>query len=1073
MRSCFVKQFYALVLVLLHGSASIVRANIRCIESERQALLNIKHGLIDRSGMLSSWRHDDNNSDCCKWRGVQCDHETSHVNILDLRASHTQYLEGAFNITSLAALQNIQYLDLSYNDFRWTHIPKQMGSFTNLRYLNLSYNDLSGELPYQLGSLQQLRYLDLSNNDLNEELPYQLANLSQLRYLGLGGNSFSGALPFQVGNLSMLHTLRLGGNFLFKFKDAQWLSNLYSLTVLDLNAFYNLGTSYYWPQVINKLLRNLTELRLSDCSLSDTNLQSLFNSHSNLSTSLTILDLSGNMLTLSTFQFYWLFNSTANLRILDLSENMLESPIPDGFGNMCALKRIDLSYNNLQGEIPSFFGNMSTLQSIDLSWNKLLGEIPSFFGNMSTLQSIDLSGNNLQGEIPSFFGNMSTLQSIDLSGNNLQGEIPSFFGNMSTLQSIDLSGNNLQGDIPSFFGNMSTLQSIDLSGNNLQGEIPSFFGNMCALQNIKFSNNQLNGTISSFIENSSWCNRHIFQHLDLSYNQITGKLPKSIGLLSELVYLNLEGNYLEGEVTELHLSNFSNLKYLSLSGKSVSLKLVPNWVPPFRLNELDLRSCNLGPNFPSWIQSQLDLIHLDISDNGINDSAPDSFWNNLQQMEFLNMSHNTLKGALPNISIKYIYLNSNQFEGKVSSLFLRQAIELTLSENKLSDLSSFLCDKSTESNLEGLDLSNNQITGQLPNCWKSMEPLNILDLRNNQLSGKIPLSMGTLVNLDFLILRNNSLVGELPSTLKNCKHLVVLDVGENMLTGSIPSWIGSMQQLMILNMEGNRFFGNIPNHLCHLKNIHLLHLSRNHLSRGIPTCLKNHTAMTENTINRSDAENFSFALVYFAFIMTWTWKGAEQRFKYLGLNLKSIDLSCNNLTGDIPIEVGYLFGLMSLNLSRNNLSGEIPSEIGNLSSLESLDLSRNHLSGTIPSSISEIDNLGKLDLSHNSLYGRIPSGRHFETFEASCFEGNVDLCGRQLNKSCPGDVDQTRTVKHEEAGVNDDDSVFYEALYMGLGLGYFTGFWGLLGPILLRRPWRNAYIRFMNKLTNYMYVWLR
>ena len=201
------------------------------------------------------------------------------------------------------------------------------------------------------------------------------------------------------------------------------------------------------------------------------------------------------------------------------------------------------------------------------------------------------------------------------------------------------------------------------------------------------------------------------------------------------------------------------------------------------------------------------------------------------------------------------------------------------------------------------------------------------------------------------------------------------------------------------------------------------------------------------------------------------WKGIEQGFKNPELKLKSIDLSSNKLTGEIPKEIGYLLGLVSLNLSRNNLSGEIPSEIGNLSSLESLDLSRNHISGGIPFSLSEIDFLGKLDLSHNSLSGRIPSGRHFGTFDVSSFEGNVGLCGEQLKRTCPEDGNQT-TIKTEEHGNDDEDNVLYEALYMSMGIGYFTGFWGLFGTMLLWRSWRNTYLRFLNRLTYAIYVLL-
>ncbi|RDX93569.1 hypothetical protein CR513_24154, partial [Mucuna pruriens] len=80
---------------------------------------------------------------------------------------------------------------------------------------------------------------------------------------------------------------------------------------------------------------------------------------------------------------------------------------------------------------------------------------------------------------------------------------------------------------------------------------------------------------------------------------------------------------------------------------------------------------------------------------------------------------------------------------------------------------------------------------------------------------------------------------------------------------------------------------------------------------------------------------------------------------------------------------------------------------------------------------------------------------------------NLELCGEPLKRSCPGDKTivepQGQTVDGE-----DDNSVLYEALYMSLGLGFFAGFWGLLGPILLFQPWRNAYGRFLNRLIDYV-----
>ncbi|BAU02131.1 hypothetical protein VIGAN_11156700 [Vigna angularis var. angularis] len=1109
----FLERFYALFLLFMHAAGPVLGFNnsseIKCIERERQALLSFKHGLVDVRGMLSTWRDDEKSRDCCKWKGIQCDHQTGHVTILRLRGSHTQYLRGALNITSLFLLQNIQHLDLSYNNFIESHIPQLMGSLTNLRYLNLSYSDfggniptqlgslshllsldlshnylLHGDIPYQLGSLTNLRYLDLSYNNLDGKLPRQLGNMSQLRYLDLSGNSFSGAFPFQVGNLPYLQTLRLGGDFDGKPKDADGLSNLSSLTHLAIDGLHNPD----WLHMIH--YPKLRELRLVNCSLSDTHIQSLFYSRSNFSNSLTILDLSFNMLTSSTFQL--LSNFSLNLQQLYLSDNniVFSSPVHSTFPSLVIL---DLSNNNMKSSVFQGIFNISSklqnlyLQSCSLGDDSFLMSAIPITNSSSSIASLDLSSNLLKSSSIFYwlFNSTTNLRKLELNDNMLKGPIPDGFGKvMNSLEVLDLSDNELQGEIPTFFGNMCTLQSLDLSGNKLQGEIPSFFGNMCTLQSLYLSNNKLSGEISHFFRNSSWCNRHVFQNLYLSYNNITGTLPMSIALLSELEGLLLDGNCLEGDVTESHLSNFSKLRHLHLSDNSLSLKIVPNWVPPFQIISLRLRSCKLGPRFPSWLHTQRSIEFLDISNNRLNCSVPKLFWNNLQDVGYLNMSQNNFTGAIPNMSMKlsstpFIILNLNHFEGEIPS-FLLQASELKLSDNKFSDLFSFRCDQSS-SELTFLDLSNNQLKGQLSDCWKSIDRLVWLDLSNNKLSGKIPMSMGNLVKLEGLVLRNNNLTGELPSTLKNCNNLIALDVGENMLLGPIPSWIGeSMQKLKILNMRKNQFSGNLPSQLCYLKDIRCLDLSRNMLSKGIPSCLNNLTAITENI----DVSNESFTYGIYMNGITYAilgsrdytlnislmWKGVEHWFKNQELKLMSIDLSSNKLTGDIPKEVAYLLGLVTLNLSRNNLSGEIPSEIGNLRSLESLDLSRNHISGGIPFSLSQIDSLGKLDLSHNSLSGRIPSGRHLETFDVSSFEGNVGLCGEQLNRTCPEDGNQTTIKAQEDGTVNDDeDNGFYEALCMSMGIGYFTGFWGLLGPMLLWHSWRNTYLRFLNRLTDGIY----
>lgn len=90
-------------------------------------------------------------------------------------------------------------------------------------------------------------------------------------------------------------------------------------------------------------------------------------------------------------------------------------------------------------------------------------------------------------------------------------------------------------------------------------------------------------------------------------------------------------------------------------------------------------------------------------------------------------------------------------------------------------------------------------------------------------------------------------------------------------------------------------------------------------------------------------------------------------------NLERLHLYDNQLNGEIPSELGSLNNLQRLWLYRNQLSGEIPSELGNLDNLGTLYLSDNQLSGAIPSELGNLNNLEGLDLMHNQLHGEIPS----------------------------------------------------------------------------------------------------
>jgi hypothetical protein len=104
-----------------------------------------------------------------------------------------------------------------------------------------------------------------------------------------------------------------------------------------------------------------------------------------------------------------------------------------------------------------------------------------------------------------------------------------------------------------------------------------------------------------------------------------------------------------------------------------------------------------------------------------------------------------------------------------------------------------------------------------------------------------------------------------------------------------------------------------------------------------------------------------------------------------------LSLSENQLTGEIPSEIGNLTNLTWLRLDDNQLTGSIPPEIGNLTNLTFMYLGDNQLTGQIPESICDIDNI---DWSSNSFY--ITNNQLCPPYP-SCIE---DYVGEQDTSGC-------------------------------------------------------------------------
>ncbi|KAL7235820.1 hypothetical protein ACSBR1_019164 [Camellia fascicularis] len=517
--------------------------------------------------------------------------------------------------------------------------------------------------------------------------------------------------------------------------------------------------------------------------------------------------------------------------------------------------------------------------------------------------------------------------------------------------------------------------------------------------------------------------------LDLSENSFEGQIPTTLGLIpaenlvksSWLRELYLSHNKLNGSL-EQSLQQFSQLVVLDVASNSLEGVISENHLLNFSsLRVLDLSSNLLTLNISSgWIPPfQLDTI----------DTVPHWFWTLSNKVQHLNLYSNQLRGKVPNFSSKL--------------------------------------------NLSTLDLSNNNLEGPLPQFSPNMK-LVILSLANNNLSGKIPNSISYLVHLNTLHLESNSISGELPLSLKSCTSLFVLDVGHNKLSGNIPAWTGEeMQNLMILRLRANAFEENIPVQICQLKSLKILDLAFSYLSGSIPRCMNNLLDMGKLELVRS---YIFYPYTTYRESVHLTSKNRDLIYSVTLVFVKLLDLSSNNLSGDIPREMESLIGLHGLNLSRNHLTGTIPDGIGYLENLESLDLSRNELSCTIPASLSNLTFLSHLDLSHNRLSGKIPSSSELDCFDATTYLGNHNLCGHPLANDClingsyedPNCKNKERNEGSEDTQEDDIEasSLFYGSFFFA----FLHGFSWTCAIMVIKSSWTHACYRFLGNLYDKIYV---
>ncbi|KAI7754746.1 hypothetical protein M8C21_012316 [Ambrosia artemisiifolia] len=503
---------------------------------------------------------------------------------------------------------------------------------------------------------------------------------------------------------------------------------------------------------------------------------------------------------------------------------------------------------------------------------------------------------------------------------------------------LDLSSGGLTGTLHPSIGNLSFLREILLFNNSFTGEIPPEIGHLFRLQILGLQINSFTGTIPATITNCS--NLHV---LHLGRNLLVGKIPDGIGSLSMLYFLALHQNILEGGIPPF-ITNLTLLDTLSLGDCQLGGRFPDVFHQLTKLRRLAFAGNNLVGTIPPSFYNCSSLEQVLLYGNRLIGRLPSNLGSTMPRLAELSLSHNQLTGPLPpsllgSPQLNILEIEDNYLSGKlvITSRNSCNLNRLLLSGNSFGseedDEMKFIDDLSICRKLKVLVLGQNQFKGSLPESLGNLSTtLQIMSIASNHFSGGLPSSVGNLIGLTNLDLSSNQFTGTLPVAIGNLTNLQRLNLTNNSFSGSIPGSLGNLSLLLELYLTSNKFTSTIPSSLGNCKQLLRLNLDQNNLTGDIP----------------------------------------RQLFEISSLSI-SLNLGFNQLSGQLPVDVGNLKSLNEIILANNRLSGNLPSSLDSCLSLQNLNICNNFFSGSFPASLGSLRSLENLDASHNNFTGEIPN----------------------------------------------------------------------------------------------------
>ncbi|KAG6652711.1 receptor-like protein kinase 7 [Carya illinoinensis] len=473
---------------------------------------------------------------------------------------------------------------------------------------------------------------------------------------------------------------------------------------------------------------------------------------------------------------------------------------------------------------------------------------------------------------------------------------------------------------------------------------------------------------SSWTQGNSACNftgiicnsDGLVTEINLSQQNLRGILPfDSICTLQSLEKLSLSSNFLYGTITQ-DLKNCTSLQHLDLGYNSFSGE-VPDLSSLGQLNFLNLTKSGFSGPFP-WksLGNLTSLTLLSLGDNVFEPSPFPVEVLKLEKLYWLYLSNCSLEGLIPEglgnlTQLTNIELSWNQLSGEIPTDILKLK------------------------NLSQLDLYYNLLTGKLPVGLRNLTSLVNFDVGHNNLHGNIS-EVRFLTGLAVLHLFENQFTGEVPEEIGEFKNLVKLSLYRNKFTGSLPQNLGSWSDFYYIDVSENFLSGPIPPNMCQNGKMVKLLVLQNSFTGGIPENYANCSSLIRIRVANNSLTGVVPAGIWglpnlsILDVSMNSFEGPVASSIDKAKSLAQLFLSNNRFSGELPLTISETSALVSMQLSSNQFSGQIPATIGGLKNLNSLHLDGNKFSGSIPDSLGSCVSLTDINLSGNSLSGNIPAG---------------------------------------------------------------------------------------------------